>query len=278
MKRLMIKIPPTEDAANRLRHVLERHAFDVSSGVLDNCVANIEGSLGDPSGCLRTLMSYAEAAAIAVWYETGDVAAFKQWFYVRAKLEYILSQSKYNEPIGALAYERRAINGIYYLVSGHQGLIDWYGGIDSAFDGKRINNPNLFDFWTEQFFIALRGDWNALRERCERVISNPPKGSRERKFLPDHKFYLALAEGDVNGMEAAIDELVSTELVRKRAALDGGFFASLICASAVIYSSLAWRHGYEVNIDSPYVPREWISRGEPESYFDEFEFMSEYVI
>ncbi|MBR8342756.1 Imm49 family immunity protein [Burkholderia ambifaria] len=274
----MTKIPITEEAANRLSHVLERRAFDVSSGVLDNCIANIEGELGDPSGCLRTLMSYAEASAISVWYETGDVAAFKQWFYVRAKLEYILSQPKYNEPIGALAYERRAINGIYYLVSGHQGLIDWYGGIDSAFDRKRINNSNLFDFWTEQFFIALRGEWDALRERCKRVISNPPKGSRERKFLIDHKFYLALAEGDVNGMEVAIDELVSPKSVCKRAALDGGFFADLICSSAVIYGSLAWRHGYEVNIDSPYVPRGWISGGEPESYFDEFEFMSKYVI
>ncbi|MCA8107971.1 hypothetical protein SB394_10345 [Burkholderia sp. BCCIQ04A] len=159
----MTKIPTTEEAANRLNHVLERRAFDVSSGVLDNCIANIEGDLGDPSGCLRTLMSYAEASAISVWYETGDVAAFKQWFYVRAKLEYILSQPKYNEPIGALACECRAINGIYYLISGHEGLVDWYAGIDSEFDIKRINNHNLFDFWTGQFFVALRGDWGVLR-------------------------------------------------------------------------------------------------------------------
>ncbi|MBJ9686416.1 immunity 49 family protein [Burkholderia vietnamiensis] len=274
----MTKIPATEEAANRLSHVLERRAFDISSGVLDNCITNIEGDLGDPSGCLRTLMSYAEASAISVWFETGDVAAFKQWFYVRAKLEYILSQPKYDEPIGALAYERRAINGIYYLISDHEGLIDWYGGIDSEFDVKRISNHNLFDFWTEQFFVALRGDWGVLEERCERVISNPPKGSREKKFLVDHKFYLALAQGDVNGMEVAIDELVSPKSIRKRASLDGGFFANLICVPAVIYSKLAWRSGYEVNVDSAYLTKEWISEIGPKSYFDEFEFMSSYVI
>lgn len=116
-------MPATEEAANRLKHVLEKCAFDVSSGLLSKCVTNIEGDLGDPSGCLRTLMSYAEATAISVWYETGDVAAFKQWFYVRAKLEYILSQSKYNEPIGILAYEASAINAVYYLISGYEGLI-----------------------------------------------------------------------------------------------------------------------------------------------------------
>ncbi|WP_282964376.1 Imm49 family immunity protein [Burkholderia vietnamiensis] len=117
-----------------------------------------------------------------------------------------------------------------------------------------------------------------MEERCERVISNPPKGSREKKFLVDHKFYLALAQGDVNGMEVAIDELVSPKSIRKRASLDGGFFANLICVQAVIYSKLAWRSGYEVNVDSAYLPKEWISEIGPKSYFDEFEFMSSYVI
>ncbi|MDN7427574.1 Imm49 family immunity protein [Burkholderia sp. AU45388] len=274
----MKKIPTTEEAANRLNHVLERRAFDISSGVVDNCIANIEGDLGDPSGCLRTLMSYAEASAISVWFETGDIAAFKQWFYVRAKLEYILSKSKYNEPIGALAYERRAINGIYYLISDHEGLLNWYGGIDSEFDVKRINNHNVFDFWMEQFFVALRGDWDVLRERCERAISNPPRGGRGRKFLVDHRFYLALAEGDVNGMEVALGELVSPKSICKRASLDGGFFADLICASAVIYSKLAWRNGYKVDVDSAYVPKEWMSEIGPKAYVDEFEFMSKYMI
>ncbi|CAM2179030.1 Immunity protein 49 [Burkholderia latens] len=274
----MNKIPATEEAANRLKHVLERRAFDVSSGILNKCVTNIEGDLGDPSGCLRTLMSYAEVAAISVWYETGDVAAFKQWFYVRAKLEYILSQPKYDEPIGVLAYEGRAINAIYYLISGHEGLIRWYGDIDCSFDEKRVNNSNLFDFWTKQFFVALRGDWDLLRERCERVISNPPKGSRERKFLIDHEFYLALSRGDVDGMGRVINELVSQKLIRKRASLDGGFFANLICVPAIIYSKLAWRHGCQINIDSPYVPRAWIVDNGPDSYFDEFGFMSNYKI
>ncbi|HDR9277687.1 TPA: immunity 49 family protein [Burkholderia vietnamiensis] len=96
--------------------------------------------------------------------------------------------------------------------------------------------------------------------------------------MVDHKFYLALAQGDVNGMEVAIDELVSPKSIRKRASLDGGFFANLICVQAVIYSKLAWRSGYEVNVDSAYLPKEWISEIGPKSYFDEFEFMSSYVI
>ncbi|MCA8107972.1 Imm49 family immunity protein [Burkholderia sp. BCCIQ04A] len=109
-------------------------------------------------------------------------------------------------------------------------------------------------------------------------MSNPPKGSRERKFLVDHKFYLALAEGDINGMKDAIDELVSPKSICERASLDGGFFFNLICAPAVIYSKLVWRSGYEVDVDSAYVPMEWISEIGPKAYFDEFEFMSSYMI
>lgn len=139
------------------------------------------------------MLSYAECQAMKQWYVHQDLRGLKNWLYVRSKLEYILTQAPYNEAINPVAHEYRALHGWFYLISDNAELIDWYSNIDQMFDARRTGNPRMFDFWTEQFFIALRGEWSLLADRCERILSSPPKSGRERKFMIDHQFYLSLA-------------------------------------------------------------------------------------
>lgn len=274
----LLEFFPSEKTEKQLAHVAERRDFDISSGMLDQCLRNIANNSGNFGGCLRALMSHSEASALAAWFEAGDILSFKQWAYVRAKLEYILMQPPLGEEVGEVAFEYRAINGLYYLLSGHSGLLEWYSGIDSEFSIARKNNAKTFDYWTTQFFIALRGDWDVLRERCERVIANPPTSAREKRFLIDHQFYLALANGDSAGMEAVIKELVSPKLISKRTPLESGFSANLICTPAIIYSKLAWRAGHNIDVQSPYVPSEWLPAAPLAKYTEAFDFMSSFVV
>ena len=58
--------------------------------------------------------------------------------------------------------------------------------------------------------------------------------------------------------------------------MEGGYTADLICTPAVIYSKLAWRHGYEIVVDSPYIPKEWLPITPLDTYEDPFEFMKAY--
>ncbi|MGV2289711.1 hypothetical protein AAHK20_13455 [Trinickia sp. YCB016] len=269
----MTEMPITEEAANRFAHIIDQRDANLAGELLGQCVSNIENNTGSPSGSLRILISHAEVSAMASWYQNGDLAAFKNWLYARGKLEYILMHEPYNETGGVQAYESWALRGLFYLVSGHSGLIEWYAGVDEMFDARRTNDVRVFDFWTKQFFIALRGEWDILVSRCERIIANPPKGSREKKFLIDHQYYLALAKGDVDGMVSIIKELTSQKLIARRISLEGGFSANLICTPAVLYSKLAWMRGYQIIVDSPYIPKDWLPISPLTEYTDPYDFM-----
>ncbi|MFZ6755743.1 Imm49 family immunity protein [Undibacterium sp. Ji50W] len=272
-------ITHTEKAHIRLVHIdshLDGDSFQPERILrLINRIAAGESSAAQ---CISQLKSYVMAKGMSAWFHTEDLSALKNWFYVRNKLEFILGSPPYNQTGGSLAYENQALFGMFYLVSDHPGLINWYSNFDSGFNKKRTENTAAAGFWTQQFFIALRGEWDVLIERCERILASPPSRSRERKFMPDHCFYLALAKGDIGGMEAVIKELVTPKLIARREPIEGGYTADLICTPAILYSKLAWRHGYQVEVDSPYIPKAWLPISSLDSYEDPFDFMKQYSI
>lgn len=224
------------------------------------------------------LQGYPLAKSISDWFHGGTVESLKNSFYNYAKLRYIYAQPPYNMFGPKVAYSSDALEGMYFLLSDHEPLIQWYTKLDYNYDKKSTNNIKSVEFYTQQFFIALRGEWDVLIERCERIIANPPTNAREKKFMLDHQFYLALAKGDVMGMEAVIKELVSPKKIANRKGLESGFTADLICTPAIIYSKLAWRNGYEIVVDSPYIPKEWLPIKPLEKYEDMFEFMKAYTV
>ncbi len=274
----MVQMQNAKVSSERVAHILAWRDDAIAQGTLGKCVAHIEGGTGSPSGCLRILMTYAEVFAMAAWYESHDLAALKTWLYARAKLEHILMNPPYGEAGVLAAYENRALHGLFPLISDHPGLIDWYSKLDGRFDARRVANPKAFEFWTKQFFLALRGEWDVLVERSESIIANPPSASREKKFLIDHEFYIALARGDVDKMQSTIEELISPKVNARRIALEEGFRAGLISTPAVIYGKLAYRHGYEIVVESPYVPLEWLSIAPLAEYVDPFDFMIRYEV
>ena len=113
--------------------------------------------------------------------------------------------------------------------------------------------------------MALRGEWERLLDRCEKVLKAPPKA--ELNYLTDYAFYQALAHQDVERMNEVLRQLVEPKAVRSRSKDDSGYTADLISTAPVIYAKIAWRHGFEVEVDSPYVPREWLPN-EPLAQYD----------
>jgi len=272
------RLPSTNEALVRLSHVIAHRDSYLSDGVLEQSLVNIASNSGSPSGSLRIVRSFSEASAIADWFENGNVDSLKNWFYVRAKLDYVLAHPPYAGKSNDHAFEGLALHGMFSLVSDNSSLINWYATIDDSFNEKRVDNVKQFDFWTKQFFLAIRGEWDILGDRCERIIASPPQGSREKKFLIDHHFYLALARGDLAEMTSIVEQLVSPKSISRRGALEGGYTKDLLCTPSIIYCKLAWRHGYQIKVDSPYVPHEWLPVRPLENYIDKFEFMLDHRI
>jgi hypothetical protein len=251
----------TEKAGKRLAHV--KSHLDGGFRDIEGTVQNIVQGRGDPMACALDLSRHALASAIFAWFGNHDLNAMKQWFFVAGKLDQLYYQMQENDPEWGRGFPKL----FKPLLSDHNALIDWFAHYDLAYDMKRVENHKTHDFWAYQAIVAIRGDWPRLIERCERIIADPPGASKEQKYLVDHHFYLALAKGDIEKMQSALQEIVSPKAIQARLDYESGYTADLISTPAVIYAKIAWRHGYKVKVDSPYVPQEWLPN-EPLKQYD----------
>lgn len=230
----------------------------------------IESGRGSRSGCLLSLRSYANATALVSWFGGHDLVKCKQWSYVSAKLERIRFQMEPNSWYPAYLL-------LMPLLSDHEGLVGWFAANDRPFDMERAANPSTPEFHGYQALLALRGEWKSLEERCIQIIGNSP--SKMKKYEIDHRFYLALARQDIGGMEAALQELTSPRIAKVRNVEQAfGFTEKLIGTHAVIYAKIAWRHGFEVKVSTPWIPEEWLPVAPLPFYTDPYGFMKEFAI
>jgi len=236
---------------------------------LDQLVRNIENGLGNPRACVMSLSRHAEASGFYAWFEERDLTSMRQWFHTAAKLDrkwYQMEEDKQGSG-------SKMLELIKPLVSNDRSLIEWFAHYDQVYYLDRVEEQTTHDFWAYQAIVALRGEWPRLIERCERVMRTPPRAASEQKYLPDHEFYLALARRDVGTMTEALHKLVTPKMVKARNNDDIGYARDLISTAAVIYAKIAWFHGYEVRVDSPYIPSEWLPMEPLQRYDDRYGFI-----
>jgi hypothetical protein len=225
----------------------------------------ITTNTGNPSACAASLAAMAMARGMLAWFKEGNLESLKQHMYESAQLEriaYLLRPSRSFCELVCLAP----------LLSDNKAILNWYQTAEEIQPRIDADNPKAHGFRWMQMVYALRGDWKMLGPRAERVVELAP--SSQKKFMVDHRFYLALARGDVGAMDAALNELTSEKMARVRNdELPFGYTHFFIGTHAVIYAKLAWLHGFEVRVDSPYVPAEWLPVKSLAHYSDPYEFM-----
>ena len=255
-----------------IEHVGERRA--------DRAIELLNSNLGSREGCLSNVLMHAEAQCLMAWFKRKDLKEHKQWAYVAAKTQRMIFQI---EPWRWFP----AFKHLYALLYDNESIVSWYAGHRVPFfiqDEERGNealnkdDPSLVTFHSYQALLALRGNWEELRRRCEHILSLPetPGG---KDYLVDHRFYLALANGDKTGMETALNYLTSPEVAKNRnREIAFGLTENLIATHATIYAKIAWRYGFEVAIESPWVPREWLPVEPLQQYDDPWSFMQSFDI
>jgi hypothetical protein len=228
---------------------------------------------GSRQGCLQGLRSFHEYKSIHAWFSQQDIESLKRHAYIATKLFYI--HSKEFEPRGMT----RESEYFYALVSDHAPLIDWFMRLEpTSPDGlKMINNLDDHFYRHFQMTLALQGRWKDLTERAERFLRDIPV--KMKLFAVDQRFYLALAQGNIEGMREALIELTSPKGAKARNKVEAQSFAfpcAFIGCYATMYAKIAWRHGYALELDTPLIPREWLPTRPLEKYEDLYPFMREY--
>ncbi|HBP30990.1 MAG: Imm49 family immunity protein [Advenella sp.] len=221
---------------------------------------------------------YFLANAMYKFYVEDDPAGMRSLLFNQAKIHYIYTLENWNNWEDRSYTLFRVFGGLPVLLSDHDGIISWYSNLDSVLINDRINDHHSYEYQIKNFFIAMRGEWDLLEERSRRYIADPRSKPRNRWIMDTYQYYLGLATGDVARMENALAEFVKPRFLRSRADVESGYTADIISTEAVVLAKLAWRNGYEVNIDSPYVPKEWLPVKPLVHYEDEFDFMKAYTI
>jgi hypothetical protein len=250
--------------AKGISHLISHRDSEIRS--MEQMLYNIDTGSGNPTACMVGLEQHAKAMSLLAWFVDQDIIATKQWAYVAGKLRRIICE------------RRPGFQATYFffcaVLSDNEDIIRWFSHSDFVFNMKHIEDHKTFDFRTFQLVLALRGEWDRLRQRCEDVLADPP--SKAKAFLIDYEFYLALSRGDQAEMEVALREMTRPKRAVPRLRSGDGFPRWFVHYDAVLYGKIAWRHGYKVKVDTPFVPIDWLPVKPLASYHDPYEFMKRY--
>jgi hypothetical protein len=234
------------DSGSRERIIRSRN------GYLDACLRKPDMKTGP----LSNLNDHFTSLAMKSFYQENSLNQCKAAAYNSAIADRMVLQDK-PYPRGS-AYPHKLLCP---LLSDNKEIIHWYGQFFLPvlrFDFKKqpaFQVPCQAEHYTVQMGHAILGNWQQLADNCELALAESPK--KRKLFQIDYAFLYALAKGDVPAMEIALAELVAPKVrVNRQKELGFGLTEKLMYGWGVILAKLAWYHGYEVDVDSPWVPKE----------------------
>ena len=164
------------------------------------------------------------------------------------------------------------------LLSDNQKLIDYLIKhrdeiVDISVPYKRTDTRPFFNANT---LLALSGDWQLLKERALTFLNDEKKARSNLKRIPDHEFYVALADKNIKGMQEALDKLLELKFA-KRAAKDTLLhFDFYLQPQVLMYAKIAAIYGFDLGIDSPIAPKELIDINPLAEYKIPYDFMKSF--
>ena len=267
-----VEIKKNEILEKALAHTIQKATYNDE---IFDIAKHIEIEKGNTGFLIRLLQSFSDANSMVCWIRDGDLNRFKEWSYISAKLNRMVFQYDPNSWLPTYMF-------FGAVLSDQAEIIDWYKQFTLPYEVnaasiKDRDNPRQPDFHGYQLILALNGKWDELRIRCEQILSLEIK--KDRKYLIDHRFYLALANGDQIGMENVLTELTSPKIARVRNyEFAFTFTEHFIATHATLYAKLAWLSGYKVQIDTPLIPKEWLPIQPLAEYPEPWAFMTEFDI
>ena len=138
------------------------------------------------------------------------------------------------------------------------------------------NRADTRAFFNANTLLALSGDWTLLKERALTFLNDEKKARGDLKRIPDHEFYVALADKNIKGMQEALGKLLELKFA-KRAAKDTLLhFDFYLQPQVLMYAKIAAIHGFDLDIDSPIAPKELIDINPLAEYKVPYDFMKSF--
>ncbi|MBF0786246.1 hypothetical protein E4T80_12305 [Muribacter muris] len=221
---------------------------------------------------ISTLADYHSAFASKSLLE-NNLSGFKENAFVAgflrilSKYDFQWAYNGYNTRFFALILLSDNPTLLDYLVTHRDEIVDLSVPYDRT-DARAFFNANTL--------LALTGDWQLLKERALTFLNDEKKARNYLKRVPDHEFYVALADKNVEGMKEALSKLLDIKLAKRAARETLLHFDFYIQPQVVMYAKIAAIHNFNLGIDSPIAPRELIEINPLPEYKIPYDFMTQF--
>lgn len=230
---------------------------------------------GVPLNCMWILAIQYRARSLESWLLYKNIKKFKKNCYIAGKLN-LLHESRSD-----WAYSGYNVSNFFkILMSDNKDL--------SKFLIKNIDiiccepKPNYHRgiysnlFLNRSTLLALKGDWENLKKRCDIFLNDIPKDMKKR--ILDFEFFQGLAEKNIDKMKEALNKLLIPKNAKIAAYDTEAYFDFYLQVQVLMYGKIASIHGYDLGIDHELAPKELIKYdplldGE---YEDPYDFMKEF--
>jgi hypothetical protein len=183
----------------------------------------------------------------------GDINELKKRAYQSAVLRRFQLHCAVRHSIGS-SYPAELYD---VLLSDAPALIHWYSqhmlmAIKGSYKGRaKWFKPGSREHFVVQSRRALLGQWELLAEEAD-------KGQQAKsRWQLDYRFMLALARQNLSEMEAALDaQFQGREFSKRCKEPSFGLIEHSIHGWGFLWSKIAWRHGFELVYDSPWIPQD----------------------
>lgn len=228
-------------------------------------------TVGIQGGKLAIFSSDLISKGLYTWFKNDSYIDAKKDFICASRAS-LLSCKAYKNPIFSFD------DVLFFLLSDSEELITWLSqDVGSMYKNDRDvvcrNTVNDFRYHKFNFFLALQKKWELLEKRSIYALEQ----GCSKKFLDDHvqyPFYVALARGDIEGMREVVLDIVSPKRLHKQNKTVSPLSRFYLSAWGTIFTKLAMRNGYDLEIDSPWVPRECLPVEPLADYETPYDFLN----
>lgn len=221
------------------------------------------------------------AKSLAEWIQTGDLNEVKRIVFAADKCDRMSSQ--YRVGSDGIGLDR----AYAALLSDNPESLHWRKWDmlpvmrQSKGRAPEFMQPQSGTYYAFNCHLAMMGEFEWLKERSETVLKLLEDGQiklhQGKSYKFDHQYFVALADGDRAGMEANINELLKGRTAYTRNNEDGfGYQCKVVSGCGFMLTKIAYIHGYELNIDSPWVPKEWLPVKPLDHYETGIDFIDEF--
>lgn len=210
------------------------------------------------------------------FFKESNMKDLKQRAYNVAILGNLLVRYYTHSPAQFLSYD---IPGcLFVLHCDHEETIRMYAKLRYRAFGRLLDMEGQVakgqsPIWCNTIQYFMENNVEGVEKNLNILETITMKKKKEEPMRVDYNYYRALYEKDQGKCEQLLEQLVSPKIHKKR-----NIFSPInqfVSQPALGYAKLAWRLGIEVEVDSPFIPRELLLTKPNDSYSIPYAFLKD---